>query len=122
MTQGETSMPRWQVAYLTACMAIMGGTLFYLLCDFGSWPRLMYEPYAREWLFDDKAPSAATMHYPGMLLWGLSGAICMATLTVVIAKKIPRSLSDRTLQLVGGWTITLSAFCGLYFLWGLWPF
>lgn len=116
------SMPRWQVAYLTACTAIVGGTLAYLLCDFGQWPRLLYEPYSRSWLFSAKAPTAATMHYLGMLLWGLSGAICSSALTLVVCKRSGRTLSDRTMQLIGAWSLTLVGFCGLYFLWGLWPF
>jgi len=82
----------------------------------------MYEPYSREWIFDNQAPTTATMQYPGMLLWGLSGGICSAALTLVLAKRAKKPWTDSTLQLIGAWTLTSSVFCGLYFLWGLWPF
>lgn len=82
----------------------------------------MYEPYAREWLVADRPPSSAAMVYPGMLVWGLAGALVSASLCVAGATRWRRELSTQALQLVGAWGVTSIVFAALYFLWGLWPF
>ena len=115
-------MPRWQVAYLAGCMAVVGGAIAYLMCDFGGWPMLMYEPYEDRWLVARMPPTTAAMVYPGMILWGACGALVSSALTLVIASRVSWKPSDSALQLVGGWALTSVLVTALYFLWGLWPF
>ena len=115
-------MPRYQVAYLASCVAAIGGTLFYLLCDFGQWPLLMYDPYLHQWLIAEVAPSAAVMVYPGMILWGFCGAISAAALTLILASRVSWKPSSTALNLLGGWALISFVVTALYFLWGLWPF
>lgn len=103
-------------------MAVIGGALCYLLCDFAPWPLLMYEPYERNWLVAVQPPSAAAMVYPGMLLWGLFGALISAAATLVIAQRWRTPLSSRAATLLGSWALSATAFAAMYFLWGLWPF
>ncbi len=103
-------------------MAVIGGSLAYLLCDFGQWPLLMYEPYERQWFVATEAPTPATMLYLGMLLWGVGGAIVSAAISVLVCSRLKPALADSTLQLMGGWALTSCGICGLYYLWGLWPF
>ncbi|MCP4448015.1 MAG: hypothetical protein GY811_22170 [Myxococcales bacterium] len=113
---------RDQVAYAAACMAVIGGALCYLLCDFAAWPRLMYEPYERAWLIASEPPSAAAMVYPGMLLWGLCGAVVCAAGTLVVASSRTTPLGRGPIALLGAWALSATGFVGAYFLWGLWPF
>ena len=115
-------MPRWQVAYLAGCMALAGGALAYLLCDFGGWPMLMYDPYKHEWLVASKPPAPTVLIYPGMMLWGFCGAMTSAALSVVAGQRRRTPLSDGALLLAGAWGITAVLIAALYFLWGLWPF
>ena len=88
----------------------------------------MYEPYEHLWLVANEPPSSAAMVYPGMLLWGLCGAISAAALTLVVLTLIvlPRAPSWKpsavALQLAGAWALTSFVVAALYFLWGLWPF
>jgi hypothetical protein len=103
-------------------MAVIGGALAYLLCDFGEWPKLMYDVYEREWLVASKPPAASVMVYPGMILWGLCGATTSAALCVALAQRSKRELSASFLQLVAGWALSAVGLTALYFLWGLWPF
>jgi hypothetical protein len=103
-------------------MAVVGGAIAYLLCDFGGWPMLMYEPYEHEWLVARMPPTAAAMVYPGMILWGFCGALSSSALTLVVASRVSRPASDSLLRLVGGWALTSVLVTALYFLWGLWPF
>lgn len=103
-------------------MAVVGGALAYLLCDFGGWPLLMYEPYEREWLLANMPPATSVMVFPGMILWGMCGATTSAAITVVVAGKVSWRPSDAALHLVGGWALTTSLVAALYFLWSLWPF
>ena len=83
---------------------------------------LMYEPYAGQWLIADAPPSASAMVYPGMLLWGLAGALVLASLCIVIAPRLPGPVRGSSLQLMGAWAISSVVFAAMYFLWGLWPF
>lgn len=115
-------MTRDQVAYAAACMAVIGGALCYMLCDFAGWPLLIYEPYERGWVVASESPSAAAMLYPGMLLWGLFGALAGAAGTLLVAQKRKAALSSRTTTLLGSWALSSTAFTAMYFLWGLWPF
>ncbi len=115
-------MPRWQLAYLAGCMAVTGGALAYLLCDFGGWSLLMYDAYEHRWLVATRPPAPTVMVYPGMLLWGFCGASCSAALSLAIGGRVKRPLGKSTLMLVGGWSLTAVVFAALYFLWGLWPF
>ncbi len=103
-------------------MALAGGALAYLLCDFGKWPMLMYEVYGREWLVASKPPAPSVMVYPGMMLWGFCGAMTSAALGVAVGQRRRKALSEATLRLAGAWAITAVLVTALYFLWGLWPF
>ncbi len=115
-------MARDQVAYAAACMAVIGGTLCYMLCDFAGWPLLIYEPYERNWVVSTELPSAAAMLYPGMVLWGLCGAFVCAAGSLVVAQKRKAPLSARAATLLGSWALSCTGFTAMYFLWGLWPF
>ena len=103
-------------------MAVIGGSLCYLLSDFGSWPMLMYEPYERAWLVASEPPSASAMLYPGMLLWGGCGALVSAAGGLVVLSRRERALADTTITLLGLWAMSAVGFTAMYFLWGLWPF
>lgn len=103
-------------------MAVVGGALAYLLCDFGEWPLLMYDVNAHRWLVASQAPATSVMVYPGMILWGLCGASSSAALCVAVAKRHKSEMSAASLQLAAGWSLSAALVCALYFLWGLWPF
>ena len=115
-------VPRAQVAYVVACLAVIGGSLGYMLCDFGGWPLLVYEPFARSWQVTSSPPSAAAILYPGMLLWGLCGSLVFAAIGVVVASRRATALSGPSVSLLGAWAVSSVAFVSMYFLWGLWPF
>jgi hypothetical protein len=115
-------MPRHQIAYVASCMAVMVGALCYMLCDFGSWPMLMYEPYEREWVMTSQMPSMVAMAYPGMMVWGLCGAASGAAVTVLGLSQRKKEMSPAALRLVGAWALTSAIVACVYFLWGLWPF
>ncbi len=113
---------REQVAYVAACVAVIFGSLCYMLSDFAGWPLLIYEPYERAWLVASEPPSVAAMLFPGMLLWGLGGALLGAASSLVIVSKLQRPLSTSAVILLGAWAASSTAFTAMYFLWGLWPF
>jgi len=113
---------REHVAYAAACMAVIGGALLYMLCDFGGWPLLVYEPYEHAWVVASSAPSAAAMLFPGMLLWGLCGALVCAAPTLVLLSSRKKPLPASAMTLLGAWAVSATVFTALYFLWGLWPF
>ena len=115
-------MPPEQRSYVVACVALCGGALCYMLCDFGQWPTLMYEPYQEQFFVARQPPSAATMAYPGMLLWGVVGWIVAAVLAILGSSRISKPLSRARMALLGLWTLTLVLLVAGYFLWGLWPF
>src|SRR5690606_19582012 len=109
-------------AYLAACAAVIGGSLAYVLCDFGQWPMLMLLPYEGEWAFGAEAPDPAAMPYPGMLVWGALGAALAGALAWAVAGRRREPVSDTALSLAGGWALTAAGFAGAYYFWGLWPF
>lgn len=115
-------MAREQVAYAAACVAVIFGSLCYMLSDFAGWPLLIYEPYERAWLVAAKPPSVASMLFPGMLLWGLCGALVGAASSLIIVSRREKPLSNSAVTLLGAWAASSVAFTGMYFLWGLWPF
>lgn len=113
---------REQVAYVAACVAVIFGSLCYMLCDFAGWPLLVYEPYERIWMVAAEPPSVASMLFPGMLLWGLCGALLGAASSLVILSKRTKPLPQSAITLLGAWAASSTAFTAMYFLWGLWPF
>lgn len=115
-------MAKWQLAYIAACMSVIVGCLCYLLSDFGSWPTLMYEPTTANWLVATTPPTRTAMVYPGLLLWGVTGAVTGAAGTLLLGSFARCSPHDKTLRLVGAWALTAFGFSCAYFFWGLWPF
>lgn len=115
-------MVREQVAYVAACVAVTLGALCYLLGDFAGWPMLMYEPYEHRWLVATEPPSVAAMVFPGMVIWGMSGALFGAASTLVVVSSRKNPLSPAALTLFGAWAASAVAFTAMYFLWGQWPF
>lgn len=115
-------MAREQVAYMAACVAVILGSLCYMLSDFAGWPMLIYEPYERAWMVATQSPSVAAMLFPGMLIWGFCGALAGAAGSLVIGSKRKTPLSTSAITLLGAWAASSVAFTAMYFLWGLWPF
>jgi hypothetical protein len=114
------TMPRGQRAYVIAMCAIIGGAFAYAACEWGRWPRLTYVPLANDVTFEPtSAPTA--MFYPGIVAWGLGGAICGALVGAILVRLFPRTWPDRVLHLFGAWAITAILLAGGYFTWSLWP-
>lgn len=111
-----------QRAFLASTAAVIGGSLLYMLCDFGAWPMLAYLPYEGSWRVVRSPPSPSAMLYFGMLLWGLAGASGAAALALLATRRCRRPVQNSTLRLFGAWAAVSSLFAALYFLWGLWPF
>ena len=116
----SSAMPRAQRAFLIAACAIIGGAFAYAASEWGQWPRLRYLPLHGDWTFDPGTSNTA-MVYPGLVLWGISGAACGALVGALLVRMIPRVWTDRTLHLFGAWAITAILLAGGYFTWGLWP-
>ncbi|HEU0033214.1 MAG TPA: hypothetical protein VFQ53_21425 [Kofleriaceae bacterium] len=115
-----TEMRRADRAYILAMCAIIGGAFAYAACDWGRWPRLTYFPFRGELaLSTDASPTAIV--YPGMVAWGLGGALCGALVGALLLRIVPRPWPDRVLHLFGAWALTAILLAGGYFTWSLWP-
>jgi hypothetical protein len=112
-------MPRWQKAYVIAMTAIIGGAFAYAACEWGSWPKLRYEPLAERFGFDG-SPAIAIVYW-GIALWGFGGAVVGALVGAILCRIAPRPWPDRVLHLFGAWAITAIFLAGGYFTWSLWP-
>jgi hypothetical protein len=112
-------MSRAQRAYVIATCAIIGGAFAYAATEWGQWPRLHYLPLSAELTWSSSSNLA--IGYPGLVLWGLGGAICGALVGAVAVRMLPRAWSDRTIHLFGAWAITAILLSGGYFTWSLWP-
>lgn len=112
-------MPRAQRAYVIATCAIIGGAFAYAAADWGKWPTLRYLPLTGELTWS--STTKVSMVYPGLVLWGLGGVACGALAGGMLVKILPRTWTDRTLQLFGAWAITAILLAGGYFTWSLWP-
>jgi len=106
---------------MIACSAVGGFALAYTLCDFASWPRVVYAPVEHSWRLTE-APRPLESGYLGLVLWGLGGALVLAAVVALATRMVGRELSHTWNQLVAAWTLTAFAYAGLYFTWGLWPF
>lgn len=113
-------MPRAERAYVIAMCAIIGGAFAYAASDWGHWPRLVYHPLGGALGFET-SPSPAAIVYPGTVLWGFGGFACGAIAGALLVRLVPRTWTDRTLQLFGAWAITALVLAGGYFTWSLWP-
>lgn len=114
------AMPRGQRAYVIATCAIIAAMFAYAAAAWGDWPRLRYVPLSGEWTFSSSTPPTA-MAYWGLVLWGIGGAACGALVGATVIRMVPRVWTDRTLHLLGAWTITAILLAGGYFTWSLWP-
>ena len=114
-------VPRWQRAYLIACVAVIGGAFAYWLPSWAQAPVLAYLPVERQWTFSPPTGSIAMM-YVGLVLWGAAGALVGAGLGAAFGRLWPRPLSAPVLRLLGDWALTGFVLTGWYYTWSLWPF
>ena len=115
-------MPRWQLRYAIACVAITGWSIAYALASWGQWPRLIYDPLAHDWWLGAHTGGPVPIDYWGLNLWGAGGAALGAALAYAFARLYRRPLPRVALHLVGAWTLTAFLYAGTYFTWTLWPF
>jgi hypothetical protein len=116
-------MPRWQRAYVVAACALIGAAFAYALCDWAQWPRLAYLPVVEELTMHPRGDAVA-ITYLGNLAWGLGGAASgtlVGAAVCAVCALAKRSLSGRTLRLLGAWAITAVVMAGLYYTWTVWP-
>jgi hypothetical protein len=99
--------------------ALIGGAFAYAACAWGRWPHLAYTPMSETLSFGRS--NAITIHYFGILLWGLGGAVCGAGVGALLCRVAPRAWPERVLHLFGAWAITAILLAGGYFTWTLWP-
>jgi hypothetical protein len=115
-------VPRWQLRYAIACSAIIGWSIAYALASWSQWPRLFYDPLARDWWIGSRAGSPVPIDYLGLVAWGAGGAAVGAGAALGGAllwkKALPRSVEI----LLGAWALTAFVYAGGYFTWTLWPF
>jgi hypothetical protein len=116
-------MPRWQRAYVCATCAVIGFILAYVLCDFGTWPRLIHYPYDGSF---DVAPGPqggrVGMAYVGMFLWGIGGGLVGGGIGAAVTLVWRRPLPQQAFGLLAAWTLTAFFLGGTYYTWNLWPF
>lgn len=112
-------MSRGQRAYVVAMCAVIGAAFAYAACDWGHWPHLMYLPLSGRLV--TQPTSAITIHYVGLITWGIGGACCGAIVGAVACRVVPRPWPRRAYQLLGAWAITAIVLAGSYFTWSLWP-
>ncbi|MBX3157270.1 MAG: hypothetical protein KF773_14940 [Deltaproteobacteria bacterium] len=112
-------MARWQRGYVIAMCAIIGGAFAYAACEWGSWPKLRYEPLHEHVGFAG-SPHIAIMYW-GIALWGFGGAVCGALAGAILCRVFARPWPERVLHLFGAWAITAIVLAGGYFTWSLWP-
>jgi hypothetical protein len=114
-------VPAWQRRFLVATAAIVGYSVGYVLCDFGGFSKLTYEPVERVWHFTDR-PTPLSMQYLGIVLWGVCGALVAGGLAYGATRLVDREVSGQVNTLAGAWALTAFGYAGLYYTWGLWPF
>jgi len=115
-------VPRWQLRYAIACAAIIGWSLAYALASWSRWPRVIYDPLAREWSVASRLPSPVPIDYLGLVAWGTGGAALGAALALVASRFWKKPLPPIALTLLGAWALTAFLYAGTYFTWTLWPF
>lgn len=114
-------MPAWQRRFVIACAAVIGYCVAYVVCDFGGFSKLTYDPLDRTWFFTDQ-PTPIAMGYLGIVLWGLGGAAVASAIAYVATRLLDRELPGQVNNLMGAWALTAFAYAGVYYTWGLWPF
>jgi hypothetical protein len=114
-------MPAWQRRYLVASAAIIGYCVAYVVCDFGGFRKLTYEPLERSWHFTNQ-PTPLSMGYLGIVLWGAGGALVCGALAYGATRRFDRELPKRVYTFMGAWALTAFGYAGLYYTWGLGPF
>jgi hypothetical protein len=121
-TDQPVRMPMWQRAYAAVCCGMIGFAIAYVFCDWGSWPRLTYFPYERDWGWISGPPGLVPMNYLGTILWGVSGLLLGAASAWTVSGLFKRALGKRFIGLLAAWAITAVLYAGAYYTWNLWPF
>lgn len=107
---------------IAACAAVIGGCLGLTLSDYGGWPRLIYQPYQREWLMTDSPPSGVNILFFGSLLWAIAGATLAGLVTSLVLRRWPHLAGEGVHHLAAAWAGTSVALACAYFFWSLFPF
>jgi len=115
-------LPAWQRSYVVATIAVIGGSLAYVLCDWSGWPRLTFDPYHGSWSWPSGATRAVPINYYGTLLWGAGGGLLGASLAALAMRRRTRGLSSGAITLLTAWSLTAFGFAGWFYTWNLWPF
>jgi len=116
----NAGMPRWQRAYVVAMCAIIAAAFAYTACDWGRWPRIVYQPLTSEVTMSAK-PGAIAIGYFGAVAWGLGGAAVGMVIGWALCMVGKREWPARTLHLFGAWAITAVLLAGSYYTWNLYP-
>jgi hypothetical protein len=115
-------MPPWQRTYLVACALVTGFAVAYALCDYASWPRLIYAPVDGSLRLDEPPIGRDEVGYLGMVAWGAGGALLGGLAAFAAARAIRGPLPARWLRLAGAWALTAVLLTGAFHTWSLWPF
>ena len=115
-------MPRWQLRYAIACLAITGWSLAYALAAWGQWPRLIYDPLMRDWRIASQPGSPLPIDYWGLVAWGAGGAAIGAAIAWIAASVWRRPLPRLAQTMLGLWALTAFVYAGAYFMWNLQAF
>ncbi|MBP6631832.1 MAG: hypothetical protein KA297_20505 [Kofleriaceae bacterium] len=107
---------------LVAAAACVGFCLGLTLCDYGGWPRVIYQPYQHTWSIGAEPPPGVAMLFFGTLLWALAAAVLAAMVTAVCLRGWRRPIASRVVWLATAWAGTALLLAAGYFLWSLFPF
>jgi hypothetical protein len=101
---------------LIGLAGLVGFMLAYTGCALFAWPRLAYEPVARQWAWV-KVPSPLQMTFYGQILWGVIGGVAGMAAGWLLGRRGAEEAERRWLA----WSVTAVVFALGFAAWHNWP-
>jgi hypothetical protein len=114
-------VPRWQRAYLAACVWVVVYTLMYVGVTYGKIPHLVYYQIERRFELQVVGEGVLPSGYVGVWLWALLAGLAAGGVAYLVLGLRKHEASGRTLSLWLAWSMTSFAIAVGFYTWNNWP-
>lgn len=111
-------MKRNEALYVAMCLGTIAFAIAFVFPQLTEQSVAWYFPLERRWSFEVR-PQGLAIDFYGRLAQALVAWSVAVIVTVAIARRITRPLSERMAGLLAAWALTLTLLVILYFAWTL---